>query len=162
MPRISAGLLMYRIRDGALQVLLAHPGGPLFRNKDDGAWSIPKGEIESDEDLLAAAQREFEEETSVRPTGPFVALAPIKQKGGKIVHAWAFEGDCDPQAIKSNMFTMEWPPRSGRQMEFPEIDRADFFDMGTAQQKIKAAQWDLVLELESLLRSENPCRLKQC
>jgi predicted NUDIX family NTP pyrophosphohydrolase len=153
---------MYRIKDGALQVLLAHPGGPLFRNKDDGAWSIPKGEIESEEDLLTAAQREFEEETSVRPKGPFIALAPIKQKGGKIVHAWAFEGDCDPQAIKSNMFTMEWPPRSGRQMEFPEIDRAEFFDMETAQQKIKAAQWDLVVELERLLRSENPCRLKQC
>jgi predicted NUDIX family NTP pyrophosphohydrolase len=153
---------MYRIRDGALQVLLAHPGGPLFRNKDDGAWSIPKGEIESEEDLLTAAQREFEEETSVKPNGPFVALAPIKQKGGKIVHAWAFEGDCDPQAVKSNMFTMEWPPRSGRQMEFPEIDRAQFFDMETAQKKIKAAQRDLVVELESLLRSENPCRLKQC
>ena len=129
MPRVSAGLLMYRIQDGKLQVLLAHPGGPLFKNKDDGAWTIPKGEIESDEDLLEAAKREFEEETGVTPTGPFIALTPIKQKGGKIVHAWAFKGDCDPDAIVSNKFTMEWPPKSGRQMEFPEIDHADFFDV---------------------------------
>ena len=150
MPRISAGLLMYRIRDGALQVLLAHPGGPLFRNRDDGAWSIPKGEIEPGEDLLAAAQREFEEETGVRPEGPFVALAPVKQKGGKIVYAWAFEGDCDPATIKSNTFTMEWPPRSGRQMRFPEIDRAEFFDLETAKKKINSGQVPLLEELETL------------
>lgn len=98
MPRISAGLLMYRIHDGKLQMLLAHPGGPYFQNKDDGAWSIPKGEIEPGEDLLEAAKREFEEETGVTPTGPFIALTPVKQKGGKIVHAWAFKGDCDPSA----------------------------------------------------------------
>lgn len=151
MPRISAGLLMYRIRESALQVLLAHPGGPLFKNKDDDAWSIPKGEIEPGENLLAAAQREFEEETGVKPNGPFIALAPIKQKGGKIVHAWAFEGDCDPQAIRSNLFTMEWPPRSGQQAEFPEIDRAEFFGLATAQQKIKAAQWALIEELAVIL-----------
>ena len=150
MPRISAGLLMYRIRDGALQVLLAHPGGPLFRNRDDGAWSIPKGEIEPGEDLLAAAQREFEEETGVRPEGPFVASAPVKQKGGKIVYAWAFEGDCDPATIKSNTFTMEWPPRSGRQMRFPEIDRAEFFDLETAKKKINSGQVPLLEELETL------------
>jgi len=157
-PRISAGLLMYRIRDGVLQVLLAHPGGPLFRNKDEGAWSIPKGEIEPGEDLLDAAQREFEEETGIKPSGPFVPLASIQQKGGKIVHAWAFEGDCDPASIKSNTFTMEWPPRSGQQGEFPEIDRAAFFDLETAKRKIKAAQWGLVTELEMLLRNEG--RLK--
>ena len=114
MPRISAGLLMYRIHEGKLQVLLAHPGGPRFENKDDKAWSIPKGEIEPGEDLLEAAKREFEEETGVIPTGPFIALTPVQQKGGKIVHAWAFEGDCDPRATVSNTFTMEWPPRSGR------------------------------------------------
>lgn len=153
MPRISAGLLMYRIRDGVLQVLLAHPGGPLFRNKDQGAWSIPKGEIEAGEDLLCAAQREFEEETGIKPSGPFVALASIQQKGGKIVRAWAFEGDCDPATIKSNTFTMEWPPHSGQQGEFAEIDRAEFFDLETAKQKIKAAQWGLVTELETLLRN---------
>ncbi len=98
MPRLSAGLLMYRIKDGAIQVLLAHPGGPYFVNRDEGAWSIPKGEPKADEDLLVTAQREFEEETGVKPSGPFIPLKAIQQKGGKIVHAWAFEGDCDPKA----------------------------------------------------------------
>lgn len=152
MSRVSAGLLLYRIDDGNLQVLLAHPGGPFFKNKDDGAWSIPKGEIELDEDFLAAAQRGFVEETGVKPTGPFVALTPVKQKGGKVVHAWAFEGDCDPSAIVSNTFTMEWPPKSGQQTAFPEIDRAEFFDLETARRKINAAQAGLIDELEKLLR----------
>lgn len=151
MPRVSAGLLMYRIQEGKLQVLLAHPGGPLFKNKDDGAWSIPKGEIEPGEDLLEAAKREFEEETGVTPMGPFIALTPVKQKGGKIVHAWAFEGNCDPGAVVSNCFTMEWPPRSGRQMEFPEVDRADFFDEAAARRKIKSGQEALVDELEKIV-----------
>jgi predicted NUDIX family NTP pyrophosphohydrolase len=151
MPRISAGLLMYRMKDGKPQVLLAHPGGPFFSKKDEGAWTIPKGEVESGEDLLATARREFEEETGVAPSGPFVALKPIKQKGGKIVHAWAFQGDCDPGAIVSNTFTMEWPPKSGRAMEFPEIDRADFFDLAEARRKIKAGQEALIDELESIL-----------
>jgi predicted NUDIX family NTP pyrophosphohydrolase len=151
MPRVSAGLLMYRIQDGKMQVLLAHPGGPLFQNKDDGAWTIPKGEIEPGEDLLEAAKREFKEETGVTPTEPFIALTPIKQKGGKIVHAWAFKGDCDPGAIVSNNFTMEWPPKSGRQMEFPEMDRADFFDVEAASRKIKAAQMALVEECEQIV-----------
>ena len=153
MPRISAGLLMYRIKDGAIQVLLAHPGGPYFVNKDDGAWSIPKGEPDADEDLFVTAQREFEEETSLEPTGPFIPLQPIKQKGGKIVHAWAFEGDCDPATLKSNAFTMEWPPHSGQQMEFPEIDRAEFFDIQTAKQTIKAGQEALLEEIEVILGS---------
>ena len=131
---------MYRKQDGKLQVLLAHPGGPLFRTKEEGAWSIPKGEIEENEDLLETAKREFEEETGITPKGPFIALMPVMQKGGKIVHAWAFEGDCDPSAIVSNTFTMEWPPKSGRQMEFPEIDRAEFFDLVAGKRKIKAAQ----------------------
>lgn len=150
MPRFSAGLLMYRIHDGNLQMLLAHPGGPFFRNKDDGAWSIPKGEVESGEDLLETAKREFQEETGVTPTGPFTALTPIKQKGGKIVHAWAFKGDCDPSAIVSNTFTTEWPPKSGQQIEFPEIDRAEFFDVAAARQKIKAGQEALIEELEGI------------
>jgi predicted NUDIX family NTP pyrophosphohydrolase len=148
MPRGSAGLLMYRIQDGKLQVLLAHPGGPFFKNKDEGSWTIPKGEIEFGEDMLEAAKREFEEETGVSPNGPFVALTPIKQKSGKIVHAWAFQGDCDPHEIVSNTFTMEWPPKSGRRMEFPEIDKGDFFDVDTASRKIKAAQMALVEECQ--------------
>jgi predicted NUDIX family NTP pyrophosphohydrolase len=151
MPRTSAGLLMYRIQDGVLQVLLAHPGGPYFVNKDDGAWSVPKGEPDGDEDLLITAQREFEEETGITPAGPFISLKPIQQKGGKIVHAWAFEGDCDPASIKSNSFTLEWPPKSGRQMEFPEIDRAEWFDLETAKKKIKAGQEALIDELGELL-----------
>jgi predicted NUDIX family NTP pyrophosphohydrolase len=150
-PRVSAGLLMYRIRDGKLQVLLAHPGGPYFKNKDEGAWSIPEGEIEPGEDLLATAEREFEEETGVTPAGPFIPLTPVKQKGGKIVHAWAFEGDCDPTAIVSNTFAMEWPPLSGQQQEFPEIDRAKFFGMAGTRQKIKAEQMALVDELNLIL-----------
>ena len=149
MPRTSAGLLMYRFEGDKLQVLLAHPGGPLFRNKDEGDWSIPKGEVEPGEELLAAATREFREETGVTPTGPFLALQPITQKGGKVVHAWAFEGTCDPAQIVSNTFTMEWPPRSGRRMAFPEIDRADFFDVAAAKRKVKAAQVPLIEELES-------------
>ncbi len=154
MPRLSPGLLMYRIKDGALQVLLAHPGGPFFQKKDEGAWSIPKGEPNSDEDLLVTTQREFEEETGVKSVGPFLPLKPIQQKGGKIVHAWAFEGDCDPYATKSNTFTMEWPPKSGRQQEFPEIDRAEFFDLVTARKKIKAGQYALIEELATVVENQ--------
>ena len=153
MPRLSAGLLMYRSKNGVVQVLLAHPGGPYFQNKDVGAWTIPKGEPDPDEDLLLTAQREFEEETGIAAKGTFVPLRPIKQKGGKIVHAWAFEGDCDPKAIKSNLFTMEWPPKSGRQMQFPEMDRAEFFDLDIARKKIKAGQEALIDELEKMLAS---------
>ncbi len=152
MPRISAGLLMYRIKDGTVQVLLAHPGGPFFAKKDEGSWSIPKGEPDTDEDLLITAQREFMEETGLQPTGPFTPLKPIKQKGGKVVHAWAFQGDCDPVHIKSNTFTMEWPPKSGHQAEFPEIDRAEFFDLPPARKKIKAGQEGFLDELEKSLR----------
>jgi predicted NUDIX family NTP pyrophosphohydrolase len=151
MPHVSAGLLMYRIRDGRLQVLLAHPGGPFFKNRDKGAWTIPKGEIQPGEDLLAAAQREFEEEIGFTPAGPFIPLMHVTQKGGKIVHAWAFEGDCDPAAIVSNTFALEWPPRSGRQLEFPEVDRAEFFDLAQSRRKIKAAQMALIDELKGIL-----------
>ena len=149
MPRLSAGLLMYRIKEGRIEVLLAHPGGPFFQKKNDGVWTIPKGEPDAGEDLLAAAQREFEEETGLKPAGPFVPLQPVKQKGGKIVHAWAFEGDCDPLAVHSNTFTMQWPPNSGRQEQFPEIDRAEWFDLAAARKKIKAGQEALLDELEA-------------
>jgi predicted NUDIX family NTP pyrophosphohydrolase len=152
MAKISAGLLMYRIKDGEIQVLLGHPGGPFFRNKDAGAWSIPKGEPQPGEELLAAARREFQEETGIKPEGPMVALTPVKQQGGKVVHAWAFPGDCQPQAGACNTFTLEWPPRSGRQIECPEIDRAEFFPLATARQKIVPGQDALLDELETLLK----------
>lgn len=151
MPKTSAGLLMYRFHEGNLQVLLAHPGGPFFKNKDEGAWSIPKGEIEPDEDYLLAAKREFEEEMGLIPEGTFLPLTPVKQKGGKIVHAWAIEGECDPKAIVSNTFSIMWPPKSGKEVEFPEIDRAEFFDVEIARSKINAAQAALIDELEQRL-----------
>ena len=160
MSRLSAGLLMYRIRNGAVQVLLAHPGGPFFRNKDAGSWSIPKGEPAAGEDLLATAQREFTEETGIHPAGPFLPLRPVKQKGGKLVHAWAFQGDCDPQAIRSNTFSIEWPPKSGRQAQFPEIDRAEFLDLNAAQKKIKAGQEGLIVELAAILKDKFPPSLQ--
>ena len=153
--QISAGLLMYRFHEGRLQVLLAHPGGPFFRNKDDGAWSVPKGEVEPGEDVFFAAQREFQEETNVVPMGPFIALTPVRQKGGKIVHAWAFQGDCDAEAIVSNTFTLEWPPRSGKQREFPEIDRANFWNLSEAKVKINPGQVALLDELEQLVKRES-------
>lgn len=151
MAKVSAGLLMYRRRGGRVEVLLVHPGGPFWRNKDAGAWSIPKGEVQAGEDLLAAARREFEEELGLRAEGPFTQLNPVKQKGGKVVHAWAFEGDCDPAAIRSNTFTMEWPPRSGRMAEFPEIDRAEFFALAEAIGKVNPAQAGLIDQLGRLL-----------
>lgn len=151
MHRVSAGLLMYRFREEELQVFLAHPGGPFFANKDEGAWTIPKGEIEPGEDMFEAAKREFQEETGIVPTGAFIALSPIRQKGGKIIHAWAFEGDCDPTAVVSNTFTMEWPPKSGRQTAFPEMDRADFFGVPEAMRKIKAGQDALITELQRIV-----------
>jgi len=151
MPPTSAGVLMYRFRKSGPQVLLVHPGGPVWKNKDEGAWSIPKGEIGPDEDPLSAARREFQEEIGVQPQGTFVELKPIKQKSGKIVHAWACQGDCAPNQISSSTFTMEWPPGSGRQAEFPEVDRAVFFDIEAAKRKINPAQVALLDELESLL-----------
>ena len=151
MCRTSAGLLIYRRLGSNLEVLLVHPGGPFWRNKDQGAWSIPKGEADDAEDLLAAARREFHEETGFQPDGPFLPLSPVRQKSGKTVHAWALEGDLDPAAVRSNTFTMEWPPKSGRKAEFPEVDRAAFFDPQTARQKINPAQAPLLDELEAIL-----------
>jgi predicted NUDIX family NTP pyrophosphohydrolase len=148
MPRTSAGILMYRRNEADLQVLLVHPSGPIWKNKDTGAWSIPKGEPNENEDLLAAAMREFQEETGAKPNGDFVALSPVKQKSGKIVHAWTVEGDLDTKKIKSNTFSIEWPPRSGKWIDVPEVDRAEFFDLATARTKINPAQVALIDELE--------------
>jgi predicted NUDIX family NTP pyrophosphohydrolase len=155
MARKSAGLLMYRRRQGVVEALLAHPGGPFWAKKDLGAWSIPKGEFDPDEDPLAAAKREFEEETGLSVTGEFIPLAPIKQSGGKVVHIWAVEGDCDASAIKSNTFMIEWPPRSGRQQEFPEIDRAEWFPLDDAKEKVTKGQRGFIEELQRILREEN-------
>jgi len=151
MPKISAGLLLYRIRNGVLEFLLVHPGGPFWKDKDGGAWTIPKGEIGDDEEPIAAAIREFEEELGFKPSGQFIELTPIKQKAGKLVHAWAFEGDCDPNQIKSNTFSMEWPPRSGKQAEFAEVDRAQFLNLEAAKTKINPGQIPLLEELQRLL-----------
>jgi predicted NUDIX family NTP pyrophosphohydrolase len=148
----SAGLLMYRRGCGGIEVLLVHPGGPFWKNKDDGAWTIPKGELAEGEDLLATARREFEEETGFTPRGEFVSLGSIRQKGGKIVHAWAVEGEIDTSAIRSNTFTMEWPPRSGKRAAFPEIDRGEFFDLETARRKMNPAQGVLLERLELTLQ----------
>ncbi len=151
MPKVSAGLLMDRFRSGRLEVLLVHPGGPYWRNKDSGAWTIPEGEPAAEEELLAVAQREFTEETGLVPRAPYTPLTPIKQRGGKVVHAWAFEGDCDPEAIRSNTFTLEWPPRSGKMMTFPEVDRAGFFDVAEAKRRINITQGALLDELERVM-----------
>lgn len=152
MEKVSAGILMYRIRTGVLEVFLAHPGGPFFVKKDAGAWGIPKGLIDEGEDPLAAARREFEEETGFPARGEVIPLAPVRQKGGKIVHAWAMEGDCDPEKIKSNTFMLEWPPHSGRKQEYPEVDRAGWFGMNEAKERINSAQAGFLEELEQRLR----------
>ena len=153
MPRraeISAGLLAFR-RGQDLEVLLAHPGGPFWAKKDDGAWSIPKGVVEDGADLLATAQREFTEETSLQAHGPYIALAPARQKSGKLVHAFAFEADLDLATFASNLFEMEWPPRSKRRRSFPEIDRVAWFGFATALKKILSYQRPLLIELQRLL-----------
>jgi predicted NUDIX family NTP pyrophosphohydrolase len=144
----TAGLLLYRARDPGLEVFLVHPGGPFWAKKDHGAWSIPKGELQEGEDPLNAAKREFQEETGFSVEGNFVPLTPLKQRGGKVVYAWAVEADCDPDAIKSNMFSMEWPPRSGKRQEFPEVDRAGWFTLEVAKQKILPGQVGFLEELE--------------
>ena len=148
MAKQSAGILLYRVVDNQLQVFLVHPGGPFFKNKDDGSWSIPKGEFAEDENPLDAAKREFLEETGQIINGNFIELTPIQQKGGKIVHSWAVEGDIDHETIVSNTFEIEWPPRSGKKQSFPEIDRAAWFDVETAKVKINAAQTGLIKELQ--------------
>lgn len=153
MPKQSAGLLMYRFFQKELLVLLVHPGGPFFRNKDAGVWSIPKGEFQPDEDPLSAAIREFSEELGTVPDGNFIPLTRIVQKSGKSVFAWMLEGDLDPSAVNCNTFSMEWPPRSGRMQEFPEIDKAEWFALNAAKEKILESQLPLLVELEEKVQS---------
>lgn len=154
MVRKSAGLVLYRMREGRVEVFLIHPGGPFWARKDQGAWSIPKGEF-TDEDPLEAAQREFQEETGCAASGVFQPLDPIQQTGGKIVHAWAVEGDCDAEAIQSNTFTMEWPPHSGRQATFPEADRAAWFPLAQAREKILKSQRPLLDQVQRLVTTRS-------
>ena len=144
---------MYRVRNGIIEVLLIHPGGPFWKNKDVGAWTIPKGELNQGEDPLAAAQREFQEELGITATAPFHPLGSIQQKGGKVVHGWAFEGDCDPTQIQCSFHVeLEWPPRSGKKVLFPEIDRAEFFTVDQAAAvKINPAQAELLSRLKTLI-----------
>jgi predicted NUDIX family NTP pyrophosphohydrolase len=152
MPKISAGLLLHRTANGQLEIFLVHPGGPFWAKKDDGAWSIPKGEFSPGEDPLAAAQREFHEETGLTVAGPFVPLTPVKQPGGKIVHAWAVAAPhLEAAAIRSNTFSLEWPPRSGKSREFPEVDRAAWFPLPEARAKILKGQLPLLDQLEQQL-----------
>jgi predicted NUDIX family NTP pyrophosphohydrolase len=151
--RKSAGIVLFRRQKRGLEVLLVHPGGPFWRNKDVGAWSIPKGEIEPEDEPLATAVREFEEETGVALAGDFQPLGEVRQAGGKIVIAFALERDLDVAAIRSNTFTMEWPPRSGRTATFPEIDRAEWFDLETAREKINPAQVAFLEQLQTTVRA---------
>lgn len=151
--KVSAGLLMYR-RRAELELLLAHPGGPIFARKDAGVWTIPKGEPNPEEELEVCARREFAEETGItRDVGALLPLGHVQQKGGKVVHAWAFEDDCDVAELHSNTFELEWPPKSGKQRVFPEIDRFEFFGVGAAREKLNAAQVELVDRLVAALSS---------
>jgi predicted NUDIX family NTP pyrophosphohydrolase len=150
----SAGLLLFRRGSNGLEVFLGHPGGPLWAKKDENAWSIPKGEVEEDEDLLSAAIREFEEETGFSVTGDFIALKPVVQPSGKVVHAWALQRDLDAAAIKSNLFSMEWPPKSGKMRQFPEIDRAAWFPVGAARKHIFKGQEPLLTQLAEKIAQE--------
>jgi len=147
MPKPSAGILMYRYAGDDLEVLIVHPGGPTWKNRDVGAWSIPKGEFDTGEDVLKTALREFHEELGIRLSGEFVQLKPVRQKSGKIVHAYATEGDLDTETIESNTFRTEWPPKSGKMQEFPEVDRAIWCDIETAREKLIPAQTAFLDEL---------------
>ena len=147
MAKESAGLLLFRRAAGNLEFLLVHPGGPFWKNKDAGSWTIPKGEILHEEEPLAAAMREFEEELGITPKGTFLRLAPVRQKGGKLIHAWAFESDFDVAQLSSNTFSIEWPPRSGKMQELPEVDRAAFFRLEEARLKINPAQLAFLQQL---------------
>jgi predicted NUDIX family NTP pyrophosphohydrolase len=155
MPKISAGLLMYHIANEQVEVLLVHPGGPYWQRKDDGAWTIPRGQIEAGEEYLAAAIREFAEETGWQPKGPFLPLGETRQRSGKTVYAWGFRGSGDPAAISSNLFEIEWPPYSGRRQQFPEIDRAGFFPIAEAQRKILASELPFLARLAEQLKQPN-------
>ena len=152
MPQVSAGLLLYRRRGESLEVFLVHPGGPLWARKDLGVWSIPKGLVDQNENALDAAKREFHEETGFTASGEFILLTPVKLKSGKVVQAWTVEADCDAAAARSNTFSMEWPPRSGIQREFPEVDRAAWFALEEAKTKITQGQAALLEELQKTLQ----------
>jgi predicted NUDIX family NTP pyrophosphohydrolase len=148
MPKLSAGILLFRRGPAGLEVMLVHPGGPLWAKKDEGAWSIPKGLAGEDEDLLAAAKREFLEETGMLVDGAFLNLGAHKQASGKTIVAWAYEGEFDPASLKSNTFSLEWPPRSGRMAEFPEVDRAAWYSIDEAFVKINKGQKPIIAALE--------------
>ncbi|WP_339627874.1 NUDIX domain-containing protein [uncultured Maribacter sp.] len=151
MPKISAGIILYRLNNSDTEVLLVHPGGPFWVKKNMGSWSIPKGEIEPEEDLLEAAIRETKEETGIKSKGKFIALSPLKQKSGKIIHAWALQGNFDPLDLKSNSFEMIWPPKSGKNNVFPEIDKAAWFPLKEAKLRIVPGQIPFITELENLV-----------
>ena len=155
MPRVSAGILLFRRRAGAVEFFLIHHGGPFWANKDAGAWSIPKGEFVPPEDAFDAARREFAEEIGQEIKGEFIALRLIRQAAGKIVHAWAVEGECDADAIHSNTYRVEWPPKSGHWQSYPEVDRAGWFAVETAKEKINKAQIALIDELLDILAGRN-------
>ena len=148
---VSAGLLLFRRTGGGLEVFLAHPGGPFWARRDAGAWTVPKGLVEAGEDALATAVREFEEETGIRPSPPFLELGEIRQKAGKRVRVWAWEGDADPAQIRSNTFRVEWPRGSGRWATFPEVDRCAWFDLAAARERINPGQAELLDRLERVL-----------
>lgn len=148
MAKQSAGILLYRIKNKTPEVFLCHPGGPFFKNKDLGAWTIPKGELDANEDPLTAAKREFKEETSQEINGEFIPLQPVKYKNGKIVYAWALEGEIDPSALSSNYCSIEWPPRSGKHIEIPEVDKGEWFTMEKAKEKILPALSPLLDDLQ--------------
>lgn len=152
---LSAGLLLFRREPGGLELFLAHPGGPFWRDRDAGAWTIPKGVVNEGEELLAAARREFEEETGIVPEGPFVPLGSVRQKAGKIVHAWAWEGDADAERIVSNMTRTAWPPGSERWIEYPEVDRCAWLDPAAARVRINPAQAELIGRLEGVLAEDS-------
>jgi predicted NUDIX family NTP pyrophosphohydrolase len=151
MSKVSAGLVMYRKRNSQLEVLLVHLGGPFWAKKDAGAWFIPKGEVNPGEDEFSAAKREFEEETGLQSGPEFLQLGSVKHKSGKKVLAWAFESDCEPTSLRSNTFQMEWPPRSGKSQEFPEIDRFAFFTIEAAREKMHSAEFEFLPRLAELL-----------
>jgi predicted NUDIX family NTP pyrophosphohydrolase len=151
----SAGILLYKTEKDQLKILLAKPGGPFWKNKDTGVWSIPKGELDEGEDLLLAAKREFLEETGIAITGNCLCLTPIKQKSGKLVHAWAVEQDPDVTKFMSNAFEMEWPPKSGKHQSFPEIDKIQWFSPDEAQEKMIPAQFSFIRELQNLLKHKH-------
>ena len=149
---LSAGLLMFTVKNGELKIFLVHPGGPFFKNKDKGYWGIPKGLPDENEELLNAAKREFEEETGMKPKGDFIPLGTVKQKNGKVVHAWGFKCEDDsPVDVNCNTFEMEWPPKSGRKQSFPEIDKGEFFSINEAKEKINEAQKEFIMRLEKYL-----------